>query len=91
MKSFFDNYTGKSGIVYTPFERCMNVLTLYGRGELLGQETVRLTDELLFGEIENKMTFYKIKVKDLRQAYLILDDTMTKDIGWMFKPGAWSI
>lgn len=96
MKSLYDLYTGKPGIVFTPYERCMNVLTLYGGGELVDKENVKITDDLIFGEIEDRVTFYKIKVKDLRQAYLILDDTMTKDIGWLFdeesrRIGSWSI
>ncbi len=96
MKSLYDLYTGKTGFVFTPFKRCMNALTLYGGGELVDKENVKITDDLIFGEIEDRVEFYKIKVKDLRQAYLILDDTMTKDIGWLFdeesrRIGSWSI
>ncbi len=96
MNSYFDNYTGKPGFVFTPYKRCMNVLTLYGRGELIGKESVKISDDLIFGEIDDRVTFYKIKVRNLKKAYKLLDKTMTKDIGWLFdnesrRVGGWSI
>ncbi len=77
---YLNSFTGKPGIIYTQFTRCMNVLTLYGGGELLGDEKIKETDN----PEDLPCLFYKIKVNDLRQAYLIIDDIMISDFGYLW-------
>lgn len=57
---------GKSDFVWTEFERTKNLLQLYCQAEFIKTETVLLHDG------GNHRTYYKLKVKDLWQAYAVM-------------------
>lgn len=59
---------GKGGYIHTSLHEAKNLLELYQGADVVGEEEIELSPE-------NKEKFYKLKVKDLYQAYILLGDT----------------
>ena len=62
MKSYLDHYKGKSGYVWTEFERVKNVLVLYHLAEVVAEEVIKFDRESATFLVTKRRIYYKLKV-----------------------------